>query len=94
MGAEEAERSGLVARVVEPEALDEEVMKAASKIAGHSKVASIACKDAVNRSFETGVTEGIGAERRVFSGLFSTFDQKEGMAAFMEKRKPVWKRDQ
>jgi len=94
MGAEEAERSGLVARVVEPEALDEEVMKAASKIAGHSKVASIACKDAVNRSFETGLTEGIGAERRVFSGLFSTHDQKEGMAAFMEKRKPVWKRDQ
>ena len=93
MGAEEAERSGLVARVVEPDALEAEVMKAANTIAGQSKVATVAGKDAVNRAFETGLTEGIGAERRVFAGLFSTHDQKEGMAAFMEKRTPVWKRD-
>ena len=89
MGAEEAERSGLVARVVEPDALEAEVMKAANTIAGQSKVATVAGKDAVNRAFETGLTEGIGAERRVFAGLFSTHDQKEGMAAFMEKRTPV-----
>ena len=94
MGAEEAERSGLVARVVEPDAIDEDVMKTATKIAGFSKVATVGCKDAVNRAFETGLKEGIGAERRVFAGLFSTHDQKEGMAAFMEKRKPVWQRDQ
>ena len=93
MGAEEAERSGLVARVVEPDALEAEVMKAANTIACQSKVATVAGKDAVNRAFETGLTEGIGAERRVFAGLFSTHDQKEGMAAFMEKRTPVWKRD-
>ena len=94
MGAEEAERAGLVSRVVDPEDLDAEVMKAAGVIAGHSKVSAMAGKDAVNRSFETGLTEGIGAERRVFAGLFSTADQKEGMAAFLEKRKPVWSRDQ
>lgn len=93
MDAEEAERSGLVARVCAPEDLDAEVMKAAAKIAGFSKVATVACKDAVDRAFEAGLTEGIGAERRLFAGLFSTEDQKEGMAAFLEKRPPVWKRD-
>lgn len=94
MDAEEAERSGLVARVVEPEALEDEAMKAANMIAGYSKVATVACKDAVDRSFETGLTEGVGVERRIFAGLFSTADQKEGMAAFVEKRAAVWKRDQ
>ena len=63
-------------------------------IAGYSKVATVACKDAVDRSFETGLTEGVGVERRIFAGLFSTADQKEGMAAFVEKRAAVWKRDQ
>lgn len=93
MDAEEAERAGLVARVVEPEALDEEAMKAAATIAGYSKLSTIVAKDAVGRAQDMGVTEGVQAERRLFAGLFATADQKEGMAAFMEKRAPVWKRD-
>ena len=94
MDAEEAERAGLVARVVEPEALEAEAMKTAHTIAGYSKVTTVACKDAVDRSFETGLTEGVALERRIFAGLFSTHDQKEGMAAFVEKRAAVWERDQ
>ena len=93
MDAEEAERAGLVARVVEPDALDEEAMKAAATIAGYSKLSTMVAKDAVGRAQEMGVTEGVQAERRLFAGLFATEDQKEGMAAFMEKRPPVWKRD-
>ncbi|MEC8274386.1 MAG: enoyl-CoA hydratase-related protein, partial [Pseudomonadota bacterium] len=93
MDAEEAERAGLVARVVEPDALDEEAMKAAATIAGYSKLSTIVAKDAVGRAQDMGVTEGVQAERRLFAGLFATEDQKEGMAAFMEKRAPVWKRD-
>jgi len=93
MDAEEAERAGLVARVLEPEALDEEAMKAAATIAGYSKLSTIVAKDAVGRAQDMGVTEGVQAERRLFAGLFATEDQKEGMAAFMEKRPPVWKRD-
>ncbi|MBB24768.1 MAG: enoyl-CoA hydratase [Geminicoccus sp.] len=93
MDAEEAERAGLVARVVEPETLDEEAMKAAATIAGYSKLSTIIAKDAVGRAQDMGVTEGVQAERRLFAGLFATADQKEGMAAFMEKRAPVWKRD-
>ena len=93
MDAEEAERAGLVARVVEADALDEEAMKAAATIAGYSKLSTMVAKDAVGRAQEMGVTEGVQAERRLFAGLFATEDQKEGMAAFMEKRAPVWKRD-
>ncbi|CAI8398716.1 MAG: putative enoyl-CoA hydratase echA8 [Rhodospirillaceae bacterium] len=93
MDAKEAERAGLVARVLEPEALDEEAMKAAATIAGYSKLSTIVAKDAVGRAQDMGVTEGVQAERRLFAGLFATEDQKEGMAAFMEKRPPVWKRD-
>ncbi len=93
MDAEEAERAGLVARVVEADALDEEAMKAAATIAGYSKLSTVVAKDAVGRAQDMGVTEGVQAERRLFAGLFATEDQKEGMAAFMEKRPPVWKRD-
>ena len=93
MDAEEAERAGLVARVIEADALDEEAMKAAATIAGYSKLSTVVAKDAVGRAQDMGVTEGVQAERRLFAGLFATEDQKEGMAAFMEKRPPVWKRD-
>ncbi len=86
MGAEEAERSGLVSRVVPTKKLMEEAMGAAEKIAEKSMVSVMAVKEAVNRSFETPLREGLLFERRVFHSLFATEDQKEGMAAFLEKR--------
>ena len=86
MGAEEAERSGLVSRVVPTKKLMEEVLGAAEKIAEKSMVSVMAVKEAVNRSFETPLREGLLFERRVFHSLFATEDQKEGMAAFLEKR--------
>ncbi|MBL4813334.1 MAG: enoyl-CoA hydratase [Rhodobacteraceae bacterium] len=86
MGAEEAERSGLVSRVVPAKKLLEEARAAALKIAAKSLLVSIAVKDTVNRSQELGLTEGINYERRMFQALFATEDQKEGMAAFKEKR--------
>jgi enoyl-CoA hydratase len=86
MGAEEAERCGLVARVVPAESLLEEAHKAASAIASYGALAVMAGKEAVNRAFETPLSEGVRFERRLFHGLFGTQDQKEGMAAFAEKR--------
>ncbi len=86
MDAEEAERSGLVARVVPAAELMEEALKAAAKIAAMPPLAAIACKELVNASFETPLAQGIALERRLFAGLFGTEDQKEGMAAFAEKR--------
>ena len=86
MDAAEAERSGLVARVVPLSNLMDEAMKAAETIAGMSLVALMTAKEAVNRAFETTLAEGIRFERRTFHGLFATHDQKEGMAAFIEKR--------
>ena len=86
MDAEEAERSGLVSRVVPAKKLMEEARQAADKIAEKSMVATIAAKQAVNRSYETTLTEGLLFERRLFHSLFATEDQKEGMAAFQEKR--------
>lgn len=86
MDAEEAERSGLVSRVVPAKKLMEEVMGAAEKIAEKSMVSVMAVKEAVNRSFETPLREGLLFERRVFHSLFATEDQKEGMAAFLDKR--------
>ena len=86
MGAEEAERSGLVSRVVPTKKLMEEALGAAEKIAEKSMVSVMAVKEAVNRSFETPLREGLLFERRVFHSLFATEDQKEGMAAFLEKR--------
>jgi enoyl-CoA hydratase len=88
MDATEAERSGLVARVVPAASLMEEAMKAAETIAGMSLIAVMTAKEAVNRAFETTLSEGIRFERRTFQALFATHDQKEGMAAFIEKRPP------
>ena len=91
MDAAEAERSGLVARVVPAANLMDEAMKVAETIAGMSLPSVLAAKEAVNRAFETPLAEGVLFERRVFHSLFATEDQKEGMRAFVEKRKPKWK---
>src|SRR5207302_2259797 len=91
MDAAEAERSGLVARVVPLASLMDEAMKAAETIAGMSLVALMTAKEAINRAFETTLAEGVRFERRVFHSLFATEDQKEGMAAFVEKRPPKFK---
>src|SRR5947209_19706620 len=88
MDAAEAERSGLVARVVPAASLMNEAMKCAETIAGMSLIAVMTAKEAVNRAFETTLAEGIRFERRTFQALFATHDQKEGMAAFIEKRPP------
>ena len=86
MDAEEAERAGLVSRIVPAKKLMEETMSAAQKIAEKSRISVMAAKEAVNRSFETTLREGLLFERRVFHSLFATDDQKEGMSAFAEKR--------
>lgn len=86
MDAAEAERCGLAARVVPADKLLEEALAAAATIAGYSLTAAMVCKEAVNRAFEVGLSEGIRFERRVFHSLFATEDQKEGMGAFVEKR--------
>ena len=69
----------------------DEALAVAAKIAGMSRPAAMMVKEAVNRAYETTLSEGIRAERRLFHAIFATEDQKEGMAAFIEKRKPVWK---
>ncbi len=86
MDAEEAERSGLVSRVVPAKKLMSEARAAAEKITEKSQIAAMAAKDAVNRAFETTLAEGLNYERRIFQSLFATEDQAEGMAAFTEKR--------
>ena len=91
MDAAEAERSGLVARVVPLASLMDEAMKAAETIASMSLPPLMAAKEAVNRAFETTLAEGVRFERRVFHALFATEDQKEGMAAFVEKRPAKFK---
>lgn len=91
MDAEEAERSGLVARVVPAARLMEEALATAEKIASLSQPVVLMAKEAVNRAFETTLSEGVRFERRVFHATFALEDQKEGMSAFAEKRKPVWK---
>ena len=88
MDAAEAERSGLVARVVPAASLMDEAMKAAETIAAMSLPSVMAAKEAVNRAFESSLAEGVLFERRVFHALFATQDQKEGMAAFIAKRPP------
>jgi enoyl-CoA hydratase len=88
MDAQEAERSGLVARVVPLASLMEEAMKAAEKIASLSLPAILMAKEAVNRSFELTLAEGVRFERRLFQSTFGIADRKEGMTAFAEKRKP------
>jgi enoyl-CoA hydratase len=91
MDAAEAERSGLVSRVVPAAELIDEALKVAGKIATLSRPAVLMAKEAVNRAYETTLAEGIRFERRLFHSTFATEDQKEGMAAFIEKRKPAYK---
>ncbi len=91
MDATEAERAGLVSRVVPAERLLDEAMAAAQVIAGFSLPAVMMAKEAINRAYETTLSEGVMAERRMFHSLFATDDQKEGMAAFVEKRRPEFK---
>jgi len=93
MDAAEAERSNLVARVVPAASLMDEAMKAADTIANMSLPSVLAGKEAVNRAFESSLAEGVVFERRIFHALFATQDQKEGMKAFVEKRKPQWKNE-
>ena len=91
MDAEEAERCGLVSRIVPKGELREEAIRVAKQIAGFSRPIAILTKEAVNRAYETTLSEGVRFERRVFHSVFAFEDQKEGMAAFAEKRKPVFK---
>ena len=91
MKAEEAERAGLVARVVPDNELIDQAMEAAKTIASMSQMATMITKESVNRAYETTLSEGIRFERRMFHATFATEDQKEGMAAFAEKRKAEWK---
>ena len=91
MDAAEAERSGLVARVVPAADLLDEALKTAAQIAAMPPLAAIATKEMINAAFEMGLSQGINFERRLFHGLFGTEDQKEGMTAFVEKRPGNWK---
>lgn len=91
MDASEAERCGLIARVVPADKLMDEALSAAEAIASYGKLAAIAAKEAMARSFESPLSEGLRFERRLIHALFTTDDKKEGMRAFIEKRKPVFK---
>jgi enoyl-CoA hydratase len=91
MDAAEAERAGLVSRVVAADKLLEETLAAAAQIASYSLPSVMMAKEAINRAFETPLSEGVRFERRLFHSLFGTEDQREGMAAFVEKRKPSFK---
>ena len=90
MGAVEAETSGLVARVVPAADVVAEALKSAEAIATMAPLAALACKEMVNAAFETTLAQGVNFERRLFHGLFGSADQKEGMAAFVEKRPGKW----
>ncbi len=91
MNAEEAERAGLVSRIIPADKLVEEALATAGKIAAFSLPVIMMIKESVNRAFESGLSEGLLFERRVFHASFALEDQKEGMAAFADKRKPVFK---
>ena len=91
MDAAEAERSGLVARVVPHDSLLEEALKAAAAIAAMPPMAAVANKEMVNAAFETGLDQGLIIERRIFQILAASEDKAEGMAAFIEKREGLWK---
>ncbi|MCS3469227.1 enoyl-CoA hydratase [Pseudomonas sp. JUb42] len=91
MDAEEAERAGVVARIVPAAGLLEEALKVAADIAAKSLPVAMMVKESVNRAFEVSLAEGVRFERRVFHSLFASHDQKEGMSAFIEKREAVFK---
>jgi len=91
MDADEAERSGLVSRIVPAADLVDEAVKTAETIAGMSLPIVMMTKETVNRAYETTLSEGVRFERRLFHSMFATDDQKEGMAAFAEKRKAEFK---
>ena len=88
MGADEAERAGLISRIVPAADLVDDAVKTAQQIANMSRPAAMMVKDVVNRAYETTLTEGVRYERRMFQACFGMPDQREGMAAFVEKRKP------
>jgi enoyl-CoA hydratase len=89
--AAEAERAGLVARVVPADRLEEETLALATRIASHSLPVVLKIKEAINRAFESSLAEGLLFERREFHATFALADQKEGMRAFVEKRKPAFR---
>lgn len=91
MQADEAEQSGLVARVFSKEELLEQTLQAAEKIAEKSRVSTMMIKETINRAFEVSLTEGLRFERRTFHSVFATLDQKEGMQAFIDKRQVQFK---
>jgi enoyl-CoA hydratase len=91
MDAAEAERAGLVSRVVPLDKLMEEALATALVISDFSQIATMAVKESVNRAFESGLSDGVMFERRLFHALFATADQKEGMDAFVNKRKANFK---
>jgi enoyl-CoA hydratase len=91
MDAREAERAGLVSRVVPNEKLMDEALAVADKVASFSLPVAMMVKESVNRAYETSLAEGVLFERRMFQSQFALEDQKEGMAAFLDKRKPIFK---
>jgi enoyl-CoA hydratase len=91
IGAEEAERIGLISRIVPPAELKQEAIKTAAKIAALSRPAVMMVKEAVNAAYETTLAEGLRRERHAFQSTFALEDRKEGMAAFVEKRKPIFR---
>src|SRR5580698_7506883 len=91
MDAEEAERAGLVSRIVPADKLVDEALAVAVRIAAMSQPIAMMVKESVNRAFETTLAEGVRFERRLFHSTFGTEDQKEGMAAFIAKRKPAFR---
>ena len=91
MDAQEAERAGLVSRVVPLDKLMDEALGSALSICDYSQIAVMSAKESINRAFESSLSDGVMFERRMFHALFATEDQKEGMDAFVNKRKPVFK---
>ena len=89
--ADEAHKAGLVSKIFPVESVVDEAISTADKIASHSKIVVQMCKQATNAAYETTLTEGLATEKRLFHATFATQDRKEGMTAFVEKRKPEWK---